>query len=463
MTLHVVEHTTPLPADADTVFAWHLRPGALERLTPPWERVRVAARDPRGIVEGARVELRVGPGPFALPWAVRHEGIVPGRGFRDVQVAGPFARWVHHHVITPEGDGARLTERIEFAPPLGAAGDLAAPLIRRRLERMLAYRGATLRADLAAHARAARQRGDERPLHLVVTGASGLVGSVLVPFLTTGGHRVTRLVRRTPGPGEARWDPARGTIDAAALEGVDAVIHLAGENLAGGRWTEARKRRLVESRTRSTRLLAEALARLAQPPAALVSVSAVGIYGDRGDEPLDETSAPGADFLARLALAWEAAAAPAAEAGIRVVHPRLGVVLTPAGGALAKLLLPFRLGAGGRLGDGRQWMSCLSIDDAIGILYEAAAGAALAGPVCAVAPAPLTNAEFTRALARTLHRPALLPVPATALRLALGELADAALLASQRVLPHALAAAGYPFRHPTVPAALAHVLGTRTD
>jgi len=289
---------------------------------------------------------------------------------------------------------------------------------------------------------------------VAVTGASGLIGSALVPALAAHGHRVLRLVRRAPAVGEAHWNPMRAELDPHVLEGVDAVVHLAGESLAAGRWTHARKHRILDSRVRGTRLLAETLARMSPRPAVLVSMSAVGIYGNRGNELLDETSAPGADFLATVCIEWERAADAAANAGVRVVHPRLGPVLAAQGGALAKMLPAFRLGIAGPLGGGRQWMSWIALDDAVAALIAAVASSALSGPVNVVAPDPVTNAEFTRTLARLLHRPALLPVPAFALQLAFGKLADAALLASQRVRPAALERAGFHFVHPALGEAL---------
>ncbi|MDH5315335.1 MAG: TIGR01777 family oxidoreductase [Gemmatimonadota bacterium] len=302
--------------------------------------------------------------------------------------------------------------------------------------------------------------GTPGPLTVAVTGASGLLGRALVPVLTAGGHRVLRLVRRTPGPGEIGWDPSAGTIDATALEGVDAVVHLAGENIAGGRWTAERKRRIAASRLDGTRLLAGTLAGLERKPGVLISASAVGIYGDRGDEILTEVSGAGSGFLAELGVAWEAAAEPARQAGIRLVLPRLGIILTPDGGALERMLPPFRLGLGGPLGGGRQWMSWLTLDDAVGIIHRAMTDGAIEGALNAVAPEPVTNADFARTLGLALHRPAVIPVPALALQLAFGELAREALLASQRAVPAVLASHGFQFRDPSLLPALQRLLGT---
>jgi len=297
-------------------------------------------------------------------------------------------------------------------------------------------------------------------MKVAITGASGLLGGALVPSLRDAGHEVVRLVRRPARAGdEARWDPAAGTIDAAALEGVDAAVNLSGENLAGGRWSEARKALLRSSRLGPTRLLAETLARLKAKPQVLVSASAIGYYGDRGDAWLTESEPPGGDFLARLTTDWENAAQPAAAAGIRVVHPRLGVVLSPTGGALEKMLLPFKAGLGGVLGPGTQYMSWIAVDDVLGAIRHLLERDDLAGPVNVAAPEPVTNAAFTKALGRVLGRPTVARVPAFALRLAFGEMADATVLASMRVRSDKLLASGYRFRLPALEGALRHVLG----
>jgi len=296
-------------------------------------------------------------------------------------------------------------------------------------------------------------------MRILVTGSSGLVGSALVPLLTTGGHEVTRLVRRPPGSGEVAWDPSAGRVDPKVLEGFDAVVHLAGENIAEGRWNDAKKARIRRSRVHPTRLLAEGLSRHERRPAALICASAVGFYGDRGEEILGEDAGRGAGFLSDVCSEWEAAASPAAEAGIRVAHLRFGVILSAAGGALRKMLAPFKMGLGGRIGDGRQYMSWISIDDAAGAILHALRVPAVEGPVNAVAPEPVTNARYTRALGRVLSRPTIFPVPAFAARLAFGEMADALLLASTRAVPRRLSETGYDFRHADLDTALRHLLG----
>ena len=297
-------------------------------------------------------------------------------------------------------------------------------------------------------------------LHIAATGAGGLIGSALIRRLEAGGHRLTRLVRRAAGPGEISWDPENGRLEPGQLEGMDAIIHLAGENV-GVRWTAARKRRIKSSRIGGTHLLAQAIARARRRPGVLVSASAIGIYGSRGDEVLTENSPAGdpeLDFLAEVGREWEAAAEPARASGVRVIHPRFGVVLSHEGGALKKMLLPFRLGLGGRLGNGTQWMSWISIDDVVGAILHVLLTESFSGPVNLVAPEPVRNRDFTAILGRVLSRPTPFAVPAAALRLTLGEMANSTVLASARVLPKRLLAASYRFEQPDLETALRHIL-----
>ncbi len=332
---------------------------------------------------------------------------------------------------------------------------LGSRLVERELVREFETRDRVAERDLAAPA----ETNGVTSMKFLVSGSRGLVGSSLVKFLATGGHPVSRLVRVEPrGKDEIRWSPSEGVADPKALEGFDAVVHLAGESIAS-RWSAAKKARIRSSRVDGTKRIAEAISTLDRPPKTLVVASAVGFYGDRGDEALTEASARGEGFLADVCRDWEAAADPARKKGIRVVNLRFGVVLSPAGGALRQMLLPFRLGAGGRVGSGRQVMSYLSIDDAVGVIHHALRTESLSGPVNAATPNPVTNAEFTKTLGRVLGRPTILPLPAFAARLVFGEMADALLLSSARVVPEKLARSGYEFRHPDLEGALRHVLG----
>ena len=450
-------HRSRIRAPAGEVFAWHARTGAFERLAPPWQAVEVVERQ-GGIEPGGRATLRIPLGPARITWRLEHRDYVAGSQFCDVQLAGPFHSWRHTHRIEPDGpDACFLEDRIDYELPLGALGRAAAGgFVRRQLEQLFTYRHSITRSDIEL----ARSFAGRPPMRIAVSGASGLIGSALVPLLTTAGHQVRRLVRSEPkGPDEVRWNPAAGSLDPAALEGCDAVIHLAGESIASHRWTAAQKQKILASRVDSTKLLAAALAKMPQPPRICLAASAIGYYGSRGDERLDESSAAGDDFLADVVRQWEAALRPAADAGLRVVSTRFGVVLSPAGGALKTMLTPFRLGLGGRVGSGRQWMSWIALDDAVGAIYHTLSNDSLAGPVNLVTPNPVTNLEFTKTLGRVLGRPTIFPLPAPAARLALGEMADALLLSSTRVYPARLLTSGYAFRFGELEPALRHLLG----
>lgn len=449
---------THLDVPAETAFAWHERPGAFERLAPPWEAVRVLAR--RGTIrDGDRLVLGLKLGPLSVRWVAEHGDYVAGRSFRDVQRKGPFARWEHTHGFEPVGrDRCRLSDSVVYRLPLGALGRLLGGRnVRRRLDRLFDYRHRQTSLDLACHA-----SFQDRPRRRVaLTGASGLIGSALEALLTTGGHEVIRLSRAaTPSDGPAvSWDAARGVVDPGRLDGVDAVVHLAGENLATGRWTRAKMHRIRESRVRGTASLVASLARVEPRPRVLVCASAIGYYGDRGSETLDEGAGPGSGFLADVVGAWESAAVEAEALGIRVVRARLGVVLTPRGGALAKMLSPFRVGLGGPVGHGRQMMSWIGLDDAITAIHHALMCDDLSGALNLTAPAPVSSRAFARELGRVLRRPAFAPLPAPVARLAFGKMADELLLSSTHAVPTRLLRSGFVFRDPRLGDALARMLG----
>ncbi len=392
-------------------------------------------------------------------WELTHHDYRAGVAFHDRQVRGPFARYEHAHRFSDEAGQGVLEDALEWSLPLAPLSAPAEWFVRHEFARLFAWRHRVTRLDLE---RLARVRGTS--LLIGVTGASGFLGRQLCAFLSTQGHRVVRFVRGATAASGASiaWDPARGVLDASALAGLDAVVHLAGAGIADAPWTTARKTELVDSRVRSTDTLARALA-AALPnggPRVLVSASAIGFYGDRADQKLTEQSAAGQGFLAELAQRWEGAAEPARAAGVRVVHPRIGIVLSSQAGALAKLAQPFFFGAGGPLGNGRAYWSWISLHDLLEILLLAIEDGRLQGPVNAVAPEPLRQRDLARALGRVLHRPALLPAPAFALRALLGrEQADEMLLASQRVYPWLLQAAGFRYRDPEPEPALAAMYG----
>jgi uncharacterized protein (TIGR01777 family) len=404
--------------------------------------------------------MAIRQGPFSLPWVAKIHGYRPDEGFEDTQETGPFAYWHHRHTFSPmDSQNTLLQDTIEYTLPGGWFGNLLGkPWVEARLRQMFAYRHRVTMKDMVLH----HQHEGGSPMKIAVSGASGLVGSELSAFLTAGGHQVFPLVRTRDhaDPNSIYWDPETGQVDKAKLEGLDALVHLAGENIASGRWTESKKDKIRDSRVQGTRFLCEALATLKEPPKALIAASAIGYYGSRGEEVLTEKSPPGKDFLSNVCHSWEQATDSARRKGIRVVNMRIGVILTPKGGALEKMLLPFQLGAGSPLGNGQQYMSWITLDDVVGALYHAIQTETLQGPVNTVAPNPVSNQEFTHTLARVLSRPALAPpVPGFVLSLLLGEMAEALLLSSAWVNPLQLKQSGYTFQYPALEDALRHVLG----
>ncbi len=447
------EHVTVVDAAVDEVFAWHGRPGALRRLAPPWQPVRVV-KEAGSLRDGAAVLALTG----GLRWVATHRpaGFRPPHEFVDELTSWPLAPllgWRHRHLFEDHGGGrTRITDRVDSRVPDALLGS------------MFAYRGRQLAGDLSAHRRARGLRPE--PLTVAVTGSSGLIGTALCALLTTGGHRVIRLRRRpSPAPDTRQWNPADPEPD--LLDGVDALVHLAGAPIAG-RFTEAHKREILDSRVAPTLRLAEVAARTVTPDGGgprFVCASAVGLYGpDRGDEILTEESERGDGFLADVVQQWENATAVASDAGVPVVRVRTGIVQTPAGGTLRLLRPLFEAGLGGRLGDGRQWTAWIGLDDLLDIYLRAIVDPALSGPINATAPEPVRNGDYTATLARVLHRPAVIPTPAFGPQLLLGaEGARELALAGQRAVPAALTAAGHEFRYWRLEPALRHLLGRTLD
>lgn len=443
-----IDYASVIDLPRSEVFAWHARPGALTRLAPPWQPV-----SPRAESDSLSDGQAVLGLPGGLRWVARHDPreYDPPRRFVDAvtidgvgSLPAGLLPWRHTHDFeVVDETRTRVVDRVD------------APVPATVLRPMFAYRHRQLADDLAAHARAAREGFLSRTV--AVSGASGLVGSALAAFLATGGHRVVRLVRHAPrAADERRWDTADPAPD--LLDGVDAVVHLAGASIAG-RFTEGHKRAVADSRIGPTRKLAEVAVRAAVP--VFVSASAIGYYGsDRGDETLTEQSTRGDGFLADVVDGWEAATVPAAESGVRVVRVRTGIVQSPRGGTLRLLRPLFAAALGGRIGDGRQWLSWIGIDDLIDVYHRALWDTAMSGAINAVAPQPVRNTEYTEVLAGVLHRPALLRVPGFGPALLLGSEGNRELAsASQRVVPARLAAAGHRFRTPTLEPALRHLLG----
>ena len=450
--------TSVVPVPADELFAWHERPGAFLRLSPPWETIALVSSH-GGIRDRGRTEIRMKLGPFAQRWVAEHRNYQEGRQFEDVQLQGPFAVWEHTHTIREESaETSILEDRIQYAPPGGTLGRwFGGAYVRRKLERVFRYRHRITRDDLAAHY-AARKCA---PMKILVTGASGLVGSALLPMLQTGGHTVVRLTRKKANTREQEviWDPDSGKLDSQGLEGIDAVVHLAGEGIADRRWSTAQKERIRKSRQVGTRVLAEAIAGMKMPPKVFVCASAIGYYGDRGDETLTEESAPGQGFLPEVCVGWEQACQPVRDKGVRTANIRIGVVLTPQGGALQKMMLPFKMGVGGVIGSGKQYWSWIALDDLVGVIHHALTHDDVSGPVNATTPHPCTNREFTKTLGKVLSRPTIFPLPAFMAKVVVGEMANDLLLASAKVMPKKLEATGYQFRFPELEPAFRHLLG----
>lgn len=447
MRRHELVTRTPLPVSAELAWAWHARPASVDRLALPWED-SVVEEWPTGLEVGTRVVKRSARKPDELRVKVR-TAVDPGRSYREEQAEGPYASWSQTRTFHPSPDGTcELEDAVEYE--CHTLADEARASVRVRRE--VAWRHRLLKSDLSlAAAKAA-------PRVFAVTGASGLVGSALVPFLEALGHTVRPVQRR----------PDNGVVP-DALDGAWAVVHLAGAGVADARWTAERKKLLSSSRVDFTAGLVRAMGSVSQRPQVLVSGSAIGVYGHRRDEVLSEQSPPGpggsegAGFLAGLCVDWEAAGLEARSIGARVVLLRTGIVLSPRGGMLARLLPVYKLGAGGPTGPGTAWLSWISIEDELRAIHEALFREELQGPLNAVTPNPVTGIEFAHLLGRVLARPAMMPLPAFALRMMFGEMADGALLASQRVRPEVLEGLGFSWEHPGLEVALRALLGRPAD
>jgi len=460
------------------VFLWHMREGAFERLNPPWQQFKVIERK-GNIQNGGTVKIKIKiAGPIHTTWLVKHSNYVEGKQFKDSQIRGLFSSWTHTHLFNSfENSSSILDDHVEYSLPGGTLTErIASPLINKKLNQMFDYRHRLTSGDLQVHSIANKIRGNHRPMTIGITGSSGFVGSSLIPFLTTGGHRVIRFLRHPVSDGNdnnfnfknvksIQWNPSSSVSlnDEIDNENIDAVVNLSGENIFG-RWTNEKKKRIFDSRVNTTRSLCKLMSSLDKPPKVLVSASATGYYGDRDDEILTEESqslsSSSTDFLSDVCRNWEGATQISNESGSRVVNLRLGVVLSSSGGMLSKILPTFKLGLGGRIGNGNQYMSWIGLDDLLGLILYVIADKSIAGPVNAVSPNPITNADFTTTLGKVLSRPTKFSIPESMVKLALGEeLANAVILSSTRVIPKRLIKIGYKFRFPHLESVLRHTLG----
>ncbi len=449
-------HQSEYPCSVEELYSWHSRKGALERLLPPWQNISIVAR--HGELEpGSTVELKMHLGPFPYRFRARHVENIPGKMFRDIQEEGPFASWSHAHYFEQSGNGSSLTDQIHYSLP----GHRFLPRcikdhVSRNLQKLFDHRQALLTEDIELH-----KRCSTVPLRILITGASGVIGRALLPLLTTGGHQVYTLVRRHPNPGEGEifWDPAKGILNESDLPELDAVIHLAGEYIGLSRWKKEKKCRVIDSRIKGTRLLAHTLAARKNVPKVFLCASAVGFYGNCLDRVTDETNPPGNDFISEVCRLWEKGTKPARDAGIRTVFLRLGIGLTPRGGALQRILATSPFGFIRRFGTGRQYISWISMDDMVSVILHTISCPLLEGPLNIAAPNPVTNAEFMQTLAHITGRPLLFPLPGWFLKMIYGQMASEILLSGCRVSTEKLKDSGFRFRHPTLKTALTSLLG----
>ena len=457
-------HETVVEADIGTTFQWFEHEGSFRRLMPPWEVAEEVRADDSLEVGSQRVFRFPAPGaPFVkMTWVAEHTAYDPPKHFSDTMVKGPFWSWDHDHNLSEAEGKTTVIDEVSYQVPFGPLGNLADKmlgglLVKGRISRMFKARELRLKRDLKEHSRFSHL--DRK--RILVSGSSGLIGTQLVAFLDTGGHDVWRLVRREAKENskEITWYPDRGILDSKEIEGFDVIIHLGGAGIGDKRWSKKRKKLIVDSRKDSTTLLSDTMSKLENKPEAFMVASAIGYYGNRGDEELTEDSAPGDGFLTETVIQWESYADSARKAGIRVVNTRNGIVLSAAGGALGKMLLPWKMGGGGPLSGGKQWMSWISLDDEIYAIHHLIMSSDCEGAYNLTAPQPVRQKIFSKTLARVLRRPAFAPIPGFAMKILFGELAGPLLIEGQKVLPKRIQDSGYEFLHKDLESALRDSLG----
>ncbi len=452
----VYKKRTKIKASVETVFSWHERDGAISRLTPPWAPLKMIARTGKGVQKGVKVVFRLNIFKIPMIWEAEHIEYRENKLFKDRQVKGPFSKWEHTHKFIPDGNGGSIMEdHVEFELPFGFLSRPFYGFATKDFERMFSYRHRVLKYDLEHHAETGKRK------KILISGASGTIGNILVPFLRTCGHDVIRLVRKKGNllNDELFWDPYNGVLELDKAGPIDAVINLNGVDISRGRWTKKQKKRIIDSRIMTTRLLVKKMSELEHKPSVFISSSAIGFYGEGKDTVLTETADMGDCFISRVCRQWEDASMGAQAHGIRTIQLRIGVVLTPAGGALARMELPFKLGCGVKLSHGRQYMSWISMDDTLsGILYILN-NPQIKGPVNLAAPNPVTNKVFSKTLAGIFSKKVFFTMPEFVALGLWGQMGKETLLTSARVTPGKLLDNGFTFQHETLFPALRDMLG----
>ncbi|MBC2705810.1 TIGR01777 family oxidoreductase [Desulfobacula sp.] len=456
MSHNVYIKRTKINAPVEILFSWHAGKGAISRLTPPWAPLKMISRSGRGIQKGVKVAFRLSLFKIPMIWEAEHIAYQENKLFKDRQIKGPFAKWEHTHRFIADGNaGSIMEDKVEFKLPFGFLSRPFYGFAKKEFERMFNYRHRVLKYDLEHHVDKTRKK------RILISGASGTIGSILVPFLRTCGHEVIRLVRKeeTLLEDEIFWDPYNGILDLEKAGPFDAVINLNGVDISRGRWTQSQKKRIIDSRIIPTRLLVKKMADLDPKPDVFISSSAVGFYGEGKNKILSETDNMGDCFISRVCKQWEDASMTTQKLGIRTIQLRIGVVLTPAGGALKRMELPFKTGCGVKLSHGRQYMSWISMDDVLSGILHILRDHEIQGPVNLTAPNPVTNKEFSKTLARVFSKKVFFTLPKFVALFLWGELGKETLLASARVKPGKLLDNGFSFQHETLLFALKDMLG----
>lgn len=443
-----------MPVSAKVLADWHGKPGAFGRVQPPWEKASIVKKA-AAIANDLEEHIRINIGPFKKMWIARYHDVIDGEQFCDLQVSGPFAYWDHKHIFKAIDEGkSELVDEVSYKEPLGPPGRfLAGKMIYNKLDRMFRYRHAITSQDL--------ERYHKRKIpskKILVAGGTGFIGSALVPLLQTLGHEVKVLTRKPTCASHVAWDPALTKIDLNSLEWADVVINLAGYNIATP-WTKKAKKKITDSRLQSSQTLVDAMLSLKEAPKVFISASGSSIYPLYDGREYDESGPAGEGFLPDLARRWEAVSEPLVKVGIRTLKLRIGLVLSPAGGALQKMLPAFSLGLGGPFGTGSQHMSWITLDDLLDVIVSGIENEALEGAVNAVSPQPITNKEFCQTLAKVLKRPCFLKVPEFLLRRIPGGMGQELFLASNRVIPAKLLALGHKYRYTDLEQALRYLMG----